>query len=95
MRAYECERPFVAAAAGTVSGIELTGGAYVLDLTATGAGTCDFYRLGPDSATYVSVMTQLTANGTSGGLTLPPGLYRVVVAGFTVVYVSITRVPGE
>lgn len=94
MRSPQAQRPFVNAAAGSIT-FELTGGAYVLDLTATGAGTCDMYRLGPDGATYFSVMTQMTANGTSGALALPPGVYKVTVAGFTAIFVSVVRVPGE
>lgn len=96
MRAHEAFRPFVNAAAGTVSDIEVEGGVYVLDFSGTGAGTVDLFRLMPNGSSYLSVMTQITAtSATSGALTLPPGLYRVTVAGFTANYVTLARIPGE
>lgn len=95
MRGNEAVRPFANAAAGTSAAFELMGGAYVLDFVATGTGTVDLQRLGPDGATYFAVITQITANGTSGSIALPPGQYKVVVATFTAIYVSITRIPGE
>lgn len=96
MRAQEALRPFVNAAAGTVSSLILQGGKYSIDFTGTGAGTVDVKRLGPDGVTYIACgVTQITATTGSQTLDLPPGMYQVVVAGFTANYVTIARVPGE
>lgn len=81
----------------TTAAFELKGGAYTLDLVATGSGTVTLQRLGPDGSTYITAdpAAALTANGTTGAMALPQGLYRVNIATFTAVYVNITRVPGE
>lgn len=79
----------------TAAGVLLLGGAYCLDVVATGAGSVTLQRLGPDGATWITAATALTATGTSGSLALPTGTYRITVAGLTAVYASLTPTPGE
>ena len=74
---------------------QLQGGAYVIDAVATwGGGTVTLQRKGPDGA-FMTAATAFTANGTSGGLVLPPGTYKFDVVTATAVYVGLVRVPGE
>lgn len=73
----------------------LMGGVYALDAIGTGWGTVTLTRQGPDGSTYITAATALSANGTSGAISLPPGIYRLVIATTTAVYATLTRIPGE
>lgn len=74
----------------------LQGGVYVMDAIATwNAGSITLQRLGPDGATYMNAATGLSADGTTGALTLPAGTYKFTVATATGLWVSISRIPGE
>lgn len=96
MRANEAVRPFTNAVAAVSADFELRGGAYAFDFTGTGAGTVDLFRKGPDGVTYIACgLTQIVATAGAQYLTLPPGLYRVTITGFTANYVTIARIEGE
>lgn len=96
MRGQEVVRPLINAAAGTSTPFELKGGAYAIDTDATGAGTIDLQRLGPDGVTYFAAITQITVVSSRGaGVALTQGLYRVVAATFTAIYVTVARIPAE
>lgn len=71
----------------------LFGGRYQWSYVGTGAGTVDLQELQADGATWSPVITQITATGKNGTVDLPPGQYRVVIAGFTANYFSLIRVP--
>lgn len=74
----------------------LMGGAYAVDVVANfNSGTITLQRLGPDGATFITAATALSANGTSGSITLPAGTYQLLVASATALYVSVMRVSGE
>jgi hypothetical protein len=52
-------------------------------------------RLGPDGATFITAATALSANGTSGSIALPPGVYKLAVASASALSVSVIRIPAE
>lgn len=81
----------------TTATFNLYGGVYCMDVVGTfgGAGAVTLSRLGPDSSTYITAATAITANGTSGAISLPPGTYKVIVADTTALSVSLVRIPGE
>lgn len=94
MRAYESQK--WANIDATPADFLIYGGVYALDVIATfGGGSVTLTRLGPDSSTYLTAATAITANGTSGAITLPPGQYRLTIATATAVYASLVRIPGE
>lgn len=95
MRAYESV--LFSNIAATPAVFTLVGGVYCLDVVGTfgGAGAITLSRLGPDGTTYLTAATALTANGTSGAITLPPATYKLIVADTTALYASIVRIPGE
>lgn len=96
MRGTESVKPFVNAAAATSAAFSLGGGRYAVTFNGTGAGTVDLKTLGPDGATYIACgLTQIVATTGYQVVELAPGLYEVIVGGFTANYVSITRIPGE
>lgn len=75
---------------------ELKGGAYAMDAIATwNSGSITLQRRGPDGATFITAATALSADGTSGSIALPPGIYRFLVASATGLWASITRIPAE
>lgn len=87
-------------AAGTFSVIPdgngadyLFGGEYQFNGIGTGAGTVDLQYLGADGATWEPAITQLTTTVYNQTVKLPPGRYRVVIAGFTANNFNLTRVP--
>lgn len=79
----------------TPSDFTIMGGVYALDVIGTGFGTVTLARQGPDGSTYLTAATALSANGTSGAISLPLGIYRLVIATTTAVYATLTRIPGE
>ena len=80
----------------TPAQFSLLGGTYVLDAVATwSTGSVKLQRVGPDGSTLIDAATSMTANGTSGELSLPPGKYQLTIATATAVYASVTRIPGE
>ncbi len=95
MRAHE--RIVVANNVGaTPADFSIMGGVYVLDTIATGSGSLTLARKGPDDSTYITAATAITAtSGNSGAIALPPGVYRLVIATFTAVYATLTRIPGD
>ena len=73
---------------------ELRGGKYGIDILATGAGTVDFQRLGPDGVTFIKAITQVVATPVAAIVAdLPPGQYQAVTTGFTAVYLTASTVP--
>jgi hypothetical protein len=94
MRAGEAFQALTNQTGVTSATFFLTGGKYVLDVIATGAGSVTVQRLGPDGATQIATALTLTASGAVTG-DLPPGSYTVVTTGLTAVYARITRVPEE
>ena len=74
----------------------LDGGCYVVDAIATwGGGSLTLQRQGPDGATYITAATALSADGTSGAIALPKGVYKLSIATATAVFVSVLPIPGE
>lgn len=95
MRSQEAVQFFTAHAAGTSATVTLEGGKYVSDVVATGTGTVTTERLGPDASTFLTAFTAQTATGPSAAVDLPPGQYRSVTSGLTVISHSLTRVPND
>lgn len=79
----------------TPADFSLMGGVYALDVIGTGFGTVTLQRKGPDDSTFINAATAISANGTSGAISLPPGLYRLTIATTTGVYATLTRIPGD
>ncbi len=74
----------------------LDGGCYAIDVIATwNSGSVTLQRQGPDGATYLTATTALSADGTSGAVALPKGIYRLLVTTATAVFVSVLPIPGE
>ncbi len=71
----------------------LKGGKYAVVTKSTGAGTIDLMILAADNSTYLAVITQITAVTGYATVDLPPGQYRLDIAGFTANYISVTSVP--
>lgn len=95
MRAHE-SYTFSSPTAADSPNFSLLGGAYVLDAVANfNSGTITLQRLGPDGATFITAATALSANGTSGSIALPPGVYKYAVASATALSVSVIRIPAE
>lgn len=83
--------PFSNISANTAS-FTLRGGSYGITAHATwGGGNVVLQRLAADGATYVSVITALTADGYASA-NLPSGAYRFAVTTATAVYVDVTAV---
>jgi len=80
----------------TPSQFSILGGTYALDAVATwSTGSVKLQRVGPDGSTLIDAATSMTANGTSGALSLTPGKYQLTITTATAVYASLTRIPGE
>lgn len=77
----------------TPASFTLKGGTYAIVTKSTGAGTIDLNILAGDGSTYIPVITQIAATTGFATAYLPPGLYQVVISGFTANYVTITTVP--
>lgn len=72
------------AADGNSAQFKIEGGPYVFEAAPTfGGGSITLNKLGPDDATFIPVMTALTASGQSPRLDLTSGTYRVSLAGST------------
>jgi hypothetical protein len=70
----------------------LRGGNYGLTCHATfGGGNIALQRLSPDGATYVTVITALTADG-YGSANLPSGSYRLAITTATAVYCDVVAI---
>lgn len=81
--------------AATTASFELKGGRYQFAASATfNGGSVGLQQLGPDGATFLSVVTPITVKG-GQVLDLPPGQYQVVIVTATAVFASIVRIPGE
>lgn len=81
-------------AAGTYP-VAVIGGLYTIAVIATGFGSIDVQRFGPDGSSLLSVLgAPFTANG-GQTVYLAPGLYDIVIATSTANYVEITRIPVE
>lgn len=81
-------------AADTLETFKLDGGTYAIEaLAATwGGGSVDLHKLGPDGATYYSVLgTLLTQNEMQVG-ELPIGTYKFVITTTNGLSLSITRI---
>lgn len=81
------------AAAGTSATFPLRGGSYWIETIATGAGTIDLKKLGPDGTTFTARITQITATAGQQTISLPPGTYEWVTTGFTAIYATAVRIP--
>jgi hypothetical protein len=57
------------------------------------SGTVDLKKLGLDGTTYTARATQITLGAGQQTLSLPPGTYEWIVAGFPVSYLEVTRIP--
>lgn len=67
----------------------LRGGNYGLTCHATfGGGSISLQRLAPDNATFVTVITALTADGYASA-NLPSGTYRLAITTATGVYCDV------
>jgi hypothetical protein len=80
-------------APGNTAAFRLKGGKYGFMTTSTGAGTIDLKILAGDAATWIAVITQITAVTGFAVADLPPGQYRFEIATFTANYTSVTSVP--
>jgi len=96
--------------ATTTDPFHLEGGRYAFIATGTFASSpnVELQMLSPDGTTYVSLFKAFNNAGTEADLIigklgaagmktldLPPGIYKIVVANVTALYVGIYRVPGE
>lgn len=77
----------------TTEAFRLLGGKYALTVNATGAGSVKVQNLSVDGSTYVDVSAGITATTGFAILDLPPGTYKIAIATFTAVYVSLTPIP--
>jgi hypothetical protein len=76
----------------TTAAFTLRGGQYAITVHATfGGGNVALQRLAADAATWVNVITALTADGYAT-VNLPGGSYRVAITTATGVYVDVTSV---
>lgn len=72
--------------------ISLLGGMYQIMVLATfNAGHVTLMQLGPDGTTFLSVTDDFVANG-GDTIYLPSGIYQVIIAGATGVYLQLTRI---
>jgi len=78
----------------TTAQFNVKGGKYGATVTATGFGTqVQLQTLSLDGTTWLNVGTNFTANGLQT-YDLPPGPYRVVIAGgATGVFFALTSIP--
>jgi hypothetical protein len=82
--------------AATTAAFPLDGGCYALDVIATwNSGSVTLQRQGPDGATFITATTALSADGSSGAVALPKGIYRLLVTSATAVFASVLPIPGE
>lgn len=79
--------------AATTAGFSIKGGIYGLTQIATGAGSIMLQNLAADGSTWVNAMTAITTTTNTLLIQLPPGQYRFLIATFTAIYLSLTRVP--
>lgn len=83
-------------------------GDYLVEVIATGFGTVELQKLGPDGSTYISLKAPFNNAGTEADLVigsfaangakvlrLPPGSYQFTVTTASAVYARISRIPGE
>jgi hypothetical protein len=74
----------------TTSAFFLRGGLY--GVTSKGTwGTATLQRLAADASTYVTCLTAFSADGYAT-VSLPPGTYRLLLAGATGVYIDIVQI---
>jgi hypothetical protein len=79
--------------AATPASFALRGGLY--GVTSKGTwGTAALQRLAADATTYVTVLTAIAADGYAT-VQLPPGIYRLLIAGATAVYVDIIAIATD
>lgn len=79
--------------AATTANFRLAGGLYGMDVVATfGGGSVTLQKLAADASSYVTAATAVTAAGYTT-VYLAPGLYRLLVATASAIYVKIDRVP--
>jgi hypothetical protein len=75
--------------AATPASFALRAGLYGITSKGTwGGGSATLQRLAADNATYITVLTAITADGYAT-VQLPPGTYRLLIATATAVYVDI------
>jgi hypothetical protein len=81
--------------AATPASFTLRGGLYGVTSKGTwGGGSATLQRLAFDGATYVTVLTAITADGYAT-VQLPPGTYRVLIATATAVYLDIIAIATD
>lgn len=71
------------------------GRAVIVAMASSFPTTCQVQMKGKDDSTAISVGSNLTANGISSGIDLPPGQYRIHCTGGTetALYVDLVSVP--
>jgi hypothetical protein len=76
------------------SKVALKGGTYALQVVATfGGGNVKLQNMGPDGVTFIDIPnTTLSANGFVI-VTIPAGIYQIVVTTATAVYAALQGVP--
>jgi len=81
--------------AATPASFVMRGGLYGVTSKGTwGGGSATLQRLAPDAATYVTVLTAIAADGYAT-VQLPPGIYRLLIAGATAVYLDIVAIATD
>jgi hypothetical protein len=81
--------------AATPASFALRGGLYGVTSKGTwGGGSATLQRLAPDAATYITVLTAITADGYAT-VQLPPGTYRLPIATATAVYLDIIAIATD
>lgn len=79
----------ISATTGTFT---LAGGWYAITAIATwSSGSATLERLAADGTTFVTAATAISANGMSV-VQLPPGVYKIVIASASAVYIDITAI---
>lgn len=82
-------------AAGTYGPYSVTGGYYQRAAHSTwGGGSLSLKQLLPDNSTYLTLGTDLSADGVDY-FYLPEGQYEIVITTATHTYFALTRVPLE
>ncbi len=95
MRAHDSAGPFRNISV-TPDAFPLDGGCYAIDVIATwNSGNVTLQRQGPDGNTYITAATALSADGTSGAIALPKGIYKLAITTATAVFMSVLPIPGE
>jgi hypothetical protein len=84
----------VLGAAGNItSTTTVTSATWTAGTLGVNSGTIDLSRRGPDGSTFTARATQIVLSAGQKTISLPPGTYEWVIAGFPVSYLECTRIP--